>query len=112
LANFVKTLYASADELREYLKGMVQIAGLSRLGRTYVRIANVEVKTLVEKVVAQFLLRAQEKNIQVSLDIKPGFTILVQEKILENILFNFVSNAVRFSPEGGKIRIVAGRVGL
>lgn len=107
----LRILYASAHDLHEYLKGMTQVAGIRRLGGSYVRLSQVAVRALLERLTAQFETRATDKRLTFVLDVKPGFVIVADERILENIIFNFVSNAVRFSPEDGTIRIVAGRRG-
>lgn len=107
----LKIINASADDLHEYLKGMTQVAGISRLGASYLKITHVELQPLFEKLAKQFETRATDKNLTFSLSVEPDLKVSTDERILENIIFNFVSNAVRFSPEGGTIRIVGARRG-
>lgn len=66
--------------------------------------------TVVEAVAASHRLikeRAHSKNINIELDVPAKITIFADEVKLKQILLNLLTNAVKFTPEGGKITITA-----
>jgi protein-histidine pros-kinase len=51
---------------------------------------------------------AQKKNIQVSVQVAPGLdSVTLDQQKFKQVLYNLVSNAVKFTDEGGKVTIIA-----
>jgi signal transduction histidine kinase/ligand-binding sensor domain-containing protein len=63
---------------------------------------------------ASYLLEAQahRKNIQIITEIDPAITVYADENMLNAIFRNLVSNAIKFTDEGGKIIIRSKDAGL
>lgn len=49
-----------------------------------------------------------KKKIRVDMQIEPGFYIFANPEQLDQVLLNLVENAVKFTPQGGKITIRSG----
>jgi signal transduction histidine kinase len=65
---------------------------------------------VIEPAVALFRPQAEKKNIDLRVDVSPDLPVVTQDAgKLRQILSNLVSNAVKFTPEGGKVS-VAGTV--
>ncbi len=63
---------------------------------------------VIEPAVALFRPQAEKKNIDLRLDIPPDLAPIHQDAgKLRQILANLVSNAVKFTPEGGKVTVAA-----
>ncbi len=52
---------------------------------------------------------AGDKNIRLSIECPAGLTLYADQNFLKIVLRNLVSNAVKFTPKGGKIDVVAER---
>lgn len=64
----------------------------------------VEINAAVEDVVLELTVTAREKNLDLSLDLDPnGTAVLGDGQQLRRALWNLVSNAIKFTPVGGRI---------
>lgn len=54
---------------------------------------------------------AEAKKIELSSHVEPGLEVLTDPVRLQQIVGNLVSNAVKFTPEGGKVRVEGRRAG-
>jgi signal transduction histidine kinase len=71
--------------------------------------SDVRIPKLAAKAVERF--RVQATNHELQLDFPPDFpTLLGDEERLQGVLYNLISNAIKYSPNGGTIR-VGGRAG-
>ena len=71
---------------------------------------NVNVGDVTERVLAMFSAEAQEKNISLSFSEKNGnLTVEIDPQRFEQVISNFVGNALRYIPEGGKIWVTANK---
>lgn len=52
--------------------------------------------------------RALEKNIQVSVEIESGFCIYANPEQLSQVLLNLIENAVKYTPDAGRVSIKSG----
>jgi signal transduction histidine kinase/CheY-like chemotaxis protein len=53
---------------------------------------------------------ADQKRLRVEIDVEEGLpSVLLDQAKLKQIMYNLLSNAIKFTPEGGLIRITAGR---
>jgi signal transduction histidine kinase len=63
---------------------------------------------VIEPAVALFRPQAEKKNLDLRLDLPPDLPVVVQDAgKLRQILSNLVSNAVKFTPEGGRVIVSA-----
>jgi signal transduction histidine kinase len=68
----------------------------------------VQMNLIVEKVVQQQMVTARERYLKVSLDLDKDLKpISGDENQLERVLWNLVSNAVKFTPAGGDITVTS-----
>jgi signal transduction histidine kinase len=63
-------------------------------------------KAMIAKTLAAAKSRAEAKGIQVSVDVAPEIEIVCGEQILiEETILNLLFNAVKYTPQGGKVRM-------
>jgi PAS domain S-box-containing protein len=109
----------SQEKLRQYLEN-IQISGtrllyllndlldLSKLeaGKMHLDMISVNIVDLVRACIAEQDLRLREKNLRCELDTVSAESSCVcdRNRILQ-VITNIVANAIKFSPEGGEIRI-------
>jgi signal transduction histidine kinase len=67
-------------------------------------------KELFERVVSAYHHQAEQKNIDLGFEVRPNLPeVNIDPERMEQVLGNLVSNALRYTPEGGKIRLAANR---
>ena len=109
----------SQEKLRRYLEN-IQVSGtrllyllndlldLSKLeaGKMRLDLTPVDFADLVKACITEQDLRLREKNLRCEFEAMPGETSCVcdRNRILQ-VITNIVANAIKFSPEGGEIRI-------
>ncbi|RMD87310.1 MAG: response regulator [Alphaproteobacteria bacterium] len=95
---------------RHLLRLINDILDLSRVeeGHLLLKTAPIEVEAVVRDSARMVLPEAQRKSISVELDIEPGLPRLMGDSVrLQQALLNLLVNAVKFTPNGGQIRLAA-----
>lgn len=64
---------------------------------------------LVDKNISLVAVIANSKNIGISTNLEPGLTLIADENMLNTVLRNLLTNALKFTPSGGKVNIEATR---
>ncbi|MDP4609777.1 MAG: GAF domain-containing sensor histidine kinase [Opitutales bacterium] len=67
----------------------------------------VQVRELAENAVGILAASLKEKRIEFTIDIDPDVSVLADATMLATIIRNLASNALKFTPNGGSIRIIA-----
>ncbi|MCB9228550.1 MAG: CHASE2 domain-containing protein [Deltaproteobacteria bacterium] len=96
---------SSHEELRDYLSGIRQYSSLTSGEVRKVRKSSVKIFPLIRRILLQFESQTEAAGIRVLLEGYEGLTVWTDELILEPVLFNLISNAIRYSPEGGLVSI-------
>ena len=79
-------------------------------GKIDARPASVDVPDLLERVTTSVSWMVGTKNLQLTADVEPELPeVQSDERWLAHVLVNLVSNAVKFTPEGGKVTVRAWR---
>ncbi|NPA94195.1 MAG: HAMP domain-containing protein [Thermodesulfobacteria bacterium] len=95
---------------RHLLALINDILDLSKVeaGKVELALSNVNVKELVESGFTMIKHKAMKHNISLSTDVDEApETVLADQQKLKQILYNLVSNAVKFTEDGGKIEVSA-----
>src|SRR5258708_16778560 len=72
---------------------------------------NIDVHTLMASVLALTRERARKQNINLEFDCPPDLgTLTADERRLKQVLFNLISNAIKFTPADGTIPLAPHRV--
>jgi two-component system phosphate regulon sensor histidine kinase PhoR len=114
-----------ADEVRGRLLDQIesQVQALSQLsqemldlaqiesGQVMLRLVPVELGAVVRQALAQLEPQAVAKRQRLSVLVPPSLTALADVQQAARVIGNLVHNAVKFTPEGGSIRIEAEPVG-
>jgi two-component system cell cycle sensor histidine kinase PleC len=82
---------------------------MSRLesGRFHIQKSDIEIDTVVSAAVADIATAATEKEISVSAETLPGKLIHADHKALEKILTILLRNAVKYTPNHGRVSVRA-----
>jgi len=84
----------------------------SRLQRGVLKFQKEQInfKELVEKSISPLLLNANKKEIKIKKEIPDELVIEADRHMLETVVRNIVSNAIKFTPVNGSVKISAGLV--
>ena len=112
IRSYAETL---ADNAGDRMTHIVQdLLTLSRFdsGRTELKLAPFDFERAVRDVYNAILMEAQRHGHKVELELENGLPQVSgdRERILQ-VMMNVVSNAIKYTPDGGRIRISAGRLG-
>ena len=107
---FLTTVKRNSDRLMR-LVGDLLLIGQMDAGRFTLDMTDVDVSELVSETVTLFEGTATEKRIELTADMMPGAMVRGDRLRLGQLLSNLVSNAVKFTPEGGQVRVRVGEQG-
>ncbi|MFZ4616184.1 MAG: hybrid sensor histidine kinase/response regulator [Rectinemataceae bacterium] len=106
IRQFAKGLNESASNLFRLLENLLEWARLQR-GLTSFELRHFPLIGLVEKSIGLVSDSAMKKGVEIRIDIPEGLEVVADEYMLESILRNLASNAVKFTRKGGEVAIVA-----
>ena len=93
---------SEVDHMRSTLDALLRIA-LAETG-TVAR-EPVDLSQLVESVVELYAPVSEERGIALSSSVAPGATVQGNRQLLAQALANLLDNAIKFTPDGGHIRV-------
>ena len=116
---------AADDKQKEYIGYILEsakhllslindILDLSRVeaGKMTLELSDFDLKDLLKRSLIIMSERAVKQGITLSSDIKEGVGIVsADERKIKQVIFNVLSNAVKFTPNGGKVALEASQTG-
>jgi two-component system, NtrC family, sensor histidine kinase GlrK len=96
-------------ELQKLIEDLLAF-GASQAHRPEIELERVEVRRVVNRVIEDQKLALRAKRLQLDVDVQ-DLTLSADSEKVRVMLDNLVSNAIKFSPSGGTIRIAARRQG-
>jgi two-component system, sensor histidine kinase and response regulator len=100
----INTIYDSTREGQKLLENLL-IWSKSNTGKMDVAPVLILVKPMINKVLSLYDLNIQEKNIHVITDFVEGPVVMSDQYMIETILRNIISNAIKYTHSGGRILI-------
>ncbi|OGN93850.1 MAG: hypothetical protein A2Z75_05470 [Chloroflexi bacterium RBG_13_50_10] len=97
------------DESKRMMRLVEELLEFSRLesGQIIMAKERVDLKELLQQCHEIFLMRAEEKNIQLKTDVEPLPPVIGDIDRLEQVFNNLLDNALKHTPSGGKVNVVA-----
>jgi two-component system, NarL family, sensor histidine kinase BarA len=107
---FVRNIQTSGNALMVMINDLLDLAKIES-GRVEIQVVECSLTDLVERQVGLLNPLADKRNIDLSYEIDPEIPPLLQDSVkIQQILNNLVSNAIKFTPEGGRVRVRARRL--
>lgn len=104
---FLENIRKSGRDLLLLINDVLDLAKIES-GRLEVQPADVRLTDVVDKQVDSMLPMAERKNIDLTTSVDLDMPVLWQDPgKLQQILNNLLSNALKFTPEGGRVRVRA-----
>jgi signal transduction histidine kinase len=107
--DYLKDIHASGKHLLQLINDILDLSKVEA-GRMELDVATFDVPAAIANALTLIRERAQRHNIALSLDADPQLgEIAADERKFKQILLNLLTNAVKFTPDGGRIKISARR---
>ncbi len=105
LQPLVQTVYHNSLRLQKLIQELIQFRKVE-LGKEKLRIRPLNLNPFVEEVLGSFKEYALQKDIQLSFEpIKQDAIVYADSDVLERIIINLVSNALKYTDQGGKVGV-------
>lgn len=103
---FVKNINDSSAKTYKMVNNLLTWSR-SQLGQIQFTPTRFFVNELIDEIVEVSALTAKQKDIQISKEIEDGLETVADRNMLEVVLRNLVSNAIKFTPRGGEVTVKA-----
>jgi two-component system cell cycle sensor histidine kinase PleC len=106
--DYAGDIHSSGAHLLSLINDLLDIAKIEA-GRMEISPHPLDARDMFDAALKVAGIKAGEKRQSLSIDVDPGSPpLFADERALRQILINLVSNAVKFTPEGGRIEVMAG----
>jgi signal transduction histidine kinase len=104
---YIENIITSGNGLLTMINDLLDLAK-AQAGRMELRVEQTSLVQLCEVVVSSFSLLARKKRLKVQMEVAPDVPLLVTDAgKVQQVLYNFLSNAVKFTPLRGRIDVHA-----
>ncbi len=109
--NFLGVILNESDRMTHIVQDLLTLSRFDS-GRSELRLAPFSFEAAIRDIYNANLMEAQRHGHTVRLELEPGLPQIVgdRERILQ-VMMNVVSNAIKYTPDGGQILLSAGRTG-
>lgn len=109
---YAKTMMESSKRLKLLIDDVIDLAIIDA-GRMTLTRRRSEIVPLLQSVAGMLGEWARQQSLELVIDAEPGIGYFdVDEKRIKQVLFNLVSNAIQYTPPGGRITLMARRDGV
>jgi two-component system sensor histidine kinase TctE len=105
--NRVQTLQEGIRQLARAANQLLTLARADPTANIAIKNQQVDLGGLVSEVVAKFIDRALQSDIDLGVDVNPAY-IVADPSLLDDLLSNLVDNALKYTPPGGRVTATAG----
>ena len=97
---------SSTDRLIKLVNDMLNISRIES-GRMAIRFAETDMVSLVQKIVDEVRPKLQENALAFSFSVSDRLpSVIADPDKISEVVMNYLSNAIKFTPKGGRIRVV------
>jgi PAS domain S-box-containing protein len=105
-AGFLRVVARNAERLEHLVKDLLFVAQVDA-GRLAIASEELDVGRLVEETAESASLVAADRGIGLDVEFEPGLSVAGDRSRIVQLLDNLVSNALKFTPEGGRVTVRA-----
>ncbi len=107
---YLSDINDSGKHLLTLIDGILDLSRIEA-GRMEPEISRFNLKSLIEESLLMFKEKSQRRNIQVKAEVGQEIgEIFADERMIKQILYNLLSNAFKFTPDGGSVSVHARKV--
>lgn len=108
MEKYTEVMRENVRGLNDLIQEILDFRKIEEAGFGRVRIQAVAVAELLSPLVRSFADAAARNEIDLSLEVAPGLVWNTDEAFLKKIVLNLLSNAMKYTPRGGFIRVLCG----
>ncbi|MDD4955549.1 MAG: ATP-binding protein [Candidatus Omnitrophica bacterium] len=102
----LETIDENVDKLVNMVNTLLDIARIES-GKTEVKIAPADIAKSIRDAGEFLTPQMQAKNIKLVFDVPDTVLVYMDKNLIDQVLINLIGNAVKFTPEGGQIKMSA-----
>lgn len=106
---YAKDIHGSGQYLLDVISDILDMSKIEA-GRVQIEAKPAEFGTIIDHALRIVEPRAKESKISIIRKVEPGISLVADERALKQVLINILTNAVKFTPENGKVTIKAKRM--
>lgn len=107
----IKEIFSSSDRMKEMISDLLNISRIE-LGTISVKLESVNLQEQIEYLLKEQEMLLQRKSINLEKQLNEDLpTVKLDKNILEIVVDNLLSNAIRYTPVGGKVTVALNRHG-
>ena len=103
-AEYIDDIYKSGKHLLSLINDVLDMAKIEAQ-RFELRRTDILLSELTDSALLLVRPQALAKGLALELDITPGIVLLIDGRAMRQVLTNFLSNAIKFTNEGGTVRL-------
>lgn len=106
---FTNTILSETDRMTRLVKDLLVLSSLDHVKEAVK--TNFEISELLSDVVSTMQLVAREQGHRLSLEVENELPLFYGDRDkIEQLLYNIISNSIKYTPNGGKIEVIAAKV--
>ncbi|WP_290555254.1 hybrid sensor histidine kinase/response regulator transcription factor [Alistipes sp.] len=107
LSKYTEVMHENVVGLNELIQEVLDFRKIEEEGFGRVRIRSVDIKAILSVQVHSFTDAAERNDIDLRLDVPPQLVWNTDAAFLKKVVFNLVSNAMKYTPQRGRIGVSA-----
>jgi len=104
----IETIERNADAMRQLIDDLLDVSRIIS-GRMRLEVETVDLALVIERAVESVKVSADGKGIRVNVLLDNSAAVLGDPSRLQQVIWNLLTNAVKFTPRGGRISIIVRR---
>lgn len=106
---FLSVIVKETDRMTRIVKDLLTLSRLDESDNVPKNLETIDVKQFLIGIIEKMYINAQKKNQTVTYSIAKDIPdITVESDKLEQVIINILSNAIKYTPDGGHIKVVSG----
>ncbi len=106
---FLSVIVKETDRMTRIVKDLLTLSRLDESDNVPKTLDTIDVKQFLIGIIEKMYINAQKKNQTVTYSIAKDIPdITVESDKLEQVIINILSNAIKYTPDGGHIKVVSG----
>lgn len=106
---YLKDIEASARHLLDLINDILDLSKIEE-GKTELELSRFGLRNLTDSVILMFKEKAIKHGISLEVELEEDMEIEADERRIKQVLLNLVSNAIKFTPDGGSVNVSARKI--